>query len=633
MENRIKDYRIDGNSIILPRITSIEDIRLIYNETQKVLICSTAKKDNLSGIGVIVVNNFTNTTLINVPASVCVLQPTDKLTIKCDYGDDLSSVESKVEEVGNKIDNIKLPEIDTTELAKEATLNEVSNKIESIIHIDNLAADIVAGKEKLASSISYKGVYSSSADSLEDMAIKIRRIPQVSAGNSADSGTEEDSAYYDSDLQFNPYLVAKGLISNELPSYIPEYMYSYRSRYAPNSLWVGEYGFDGSIILAGADGYLTSDGHFYSFANMGDYMQITHTYPNGNEETYDASVIEHIWSGNGKANRWVAYYYFDSAYQVDTSVSKTPYSAALCGKCNIFSYSGTDVMSRIFVVGELESYTTNITNNLLDANQVIPAKYIQNYGVHYTTKVRSLCLPKLEHLSNCIVNNGGNNTSIESITLPNIKVLSVGNINFSKVQKLKHFYCGAEQVSFILNNNNQMPQYYKFIKEIHYPNLKTATGNYNSASLINASSSESNVYLDSLESINGKMQIIANDSLGSTGNVLSYVIYMPNFKRLNGNTELARRGELVNLIDLTFGELETNVGLSNWTATNVLADPDKTIQLQNNIHNHIAERVKDVSGESPLTITFSQGVRDVLLPETEALFAAKNWNIAPAKSV
>lgn len=119
MENRIKDYRIDGNSIILPRITSIEDIRLIYNETQKVLICSTAKKDNLGGLGVLVVNNFNNTTTINVPTSICVLQPNDQLTIKCDYGDDLSSVESKVEEVGNKIDNIQLPEIDTTKLASK----------------------------------------------------------------------------------------------------------------------------------------------------------------------------------------------------------------------------------------------------------------------------------------------------------------------------------------------------------------------------------------------------------------------------------------------------------------------------------------------------------------------------------
>ena len=44
----------------------------------------------------------------------------------------ISSVESKVEEVGNKIDNIKLPEIDTTELAKEATLNEVSSKLDNL---------------------------------------------------------------------------------------------------------------------------------------------------------------------------------------------------------------------------------------------------------------------------------------------------------------------------------------------------------------------------------------------------------------------------------------------------------------------------------------------------------------------
>ena len=88
MEYRIKGYQINGNSIELPRVTSIEDIRLIYNETQKVLICSTAKKDNLSAVGVIVVNNFSNTTLINVPISVCVLQPMDKLTIKCDYGDE-----------------------------------------------------------------------------------------------------------------------------------------------------------------------------------------------------------------------------------------------------------------------------------------------------------------------------------------------------------------------------------------------------------------------------------------------------------------------------------------------------------------------------------------------------------------
>lgn len=158
MEYRIADYIISGQTITLPRKTGIEDIRLIYNETQKVLICSTSKKSNL---GDIVVNAVTDKTLINVPSSVCVLNNTDKLTIKCDYGDNLIEVENKVDEgvetlaekidgidlsamakestlqeesaaIKEKIDNIKLPEIDTTELAKEATLNEMSNKLDNL---------------------------------------------------------------------------------------------------------------------------------------------------------------------------------------------------------------------------------------------------------------------------------------------------------------------------------------------------------------------------------------------------------------------------------------------------------------------------------------------------------------------
>lgn len=104
MEYRIKDYIISGNSIILPRKTGIEDIRLIYNETQKVLICSTAKKDNL-WVGDITTNVITGKTTINVPASICVLNESDNITIKCDYGDD------------------------TTELAKEQTLTDVANTL------------------------------------------------------------------------------------------------------------------------------------------------------------------------------------------------------------------------------------------------------------------------------------------------------------------------------------------------------------------------------------------------------------------------------------------------------------------------------------------------------------------------
>lgn len=179
MEYRIKDYSIKGNSILLPRQTSIEDLRLIFNETQKKLICSTATKDNVS----LVQGN--GGTLVEVPASVCVLNSTDLLTIKCDYGDnleevkqavenidltsieskveteadsieakidesvntlstkidniDLSAVENKVQEasaaIQSKIDNIKLPEIDTSALAQQATLETQGTKIDRILDI------------------------------------------------------------------------------------------------------------------------------------------------------------------------------------------------------------------------------------------------------------------------------------------------------------------------------------------------------------------------------------------------------------------------------------------------------------------------------------------------------------------
>ena len=94
MEYRIKDYTIKGQRILLPRQTSIEDLRLIYNETQKKLICSTATKDNVTLV------QREGGTLVEVPTSVCSLNPTDLLTIKCDYGDNLEEVKEAIGNTG-----------------------------------------------------------------------------------------------------------------------------------------------------------------------------------------------------------------------------------------------------------------------------------------------------------------------------------------------------------------------------------------------------------------------------------------------------------------------------------------------------------------------------------------------------
>lgn len=119
MEYRIKDYSIKGNRILLPRQTGIEDLRLIYNETQKKLICSTATKDNVSLV------QGEGGTLVEVPASVCVLKSTDLLTIKCDYGDEganESSLNAAKAEIVDAVNNAK-PDIDFTLIAKEETLS------------------------------------------------------------------------------------------------------------------------------------------------------------------------------------------------------------------------------------------------------------------------------------------------------------------------------------------------------------------------------------------------------------------------------------------------------------------------------------------------------------------------------
>ena len=131
MEYRIKDYTIKGQRILLPRPTTIEDLRLIFNETQKKLICSTANKD------LVTLRQQDGSTVVVVPSSVCTLNETDLLTIKCDYGDNLSSVESKVEAEADSIEK-KIEDI-------VAAYNNGQNIIDQMVAIQ--LQTIIGGEE------------------------------------------------------------------------------------------------------------------------------------------------------------------------------------------------------------------------------------------------------------------------------------------------------------------------------------------------------------------------------------------------------------------------------------------------------------------------------------------------------
>mgnify|MGYP003398614247 FL=1 len=131
MRYRIKEYTIGGDTdFSIAGKVSIEDIRLIVNETQKKVICSSMNKSNVTCEYV----EDMDATFISFRSSICILQPSDKLTIEVDQGDTLahvaSMVEEESEEIKRKIDAI--PATDLTGVAKEETLNTLANKIDNI---------------------------------------------------------------------------------------------------------------------------------------------------------------------------------------------------------------------------------------------------------------------------------------------------------------------------------------------------------------------------------------------------------------------------------------------------------------------------------------------------------------------
>lgn len=115
MRYRVKDYTIEGQMIILPYEITLEDLRLLTNETQEVSLCSSMFKNKAlikkDGIWTEIPNAISiSRNIITVALEACILKSTDKLTIEIDKGDTLSSVEDKMEEesqaIQEKIDGL-----------------------------------------------------------------------------------------------------------------------------------------------------------------------------------------------------------------------------------------------------------------------------------------------------------------------------------------------------------------------------------------------------------------------------------------------------------------------------------------------------------------------------------------------
>ena len=88
MRYRISNYTINGQVINLYKEdgsdlnVTIEDIRLVINETKNKVICSSMQKGNVT-----IDNNS-----ITVHEGVCVLEDNDQLTIEIDQGDNIYDI-------------------------------------------------------------------------------------------------------------------------------------------------------------------------------------------------------------------------------------------------------------------------------------------------------------------------------------------------------------------------------------------------------------------------------------------------------------------------------------------------------------------------------------------------------------
>lgn len=101
MRRRINNYTINTskNTITLDEAVTLEDIRLIIDETQMIVICSsmqkgsvTIKKDGEKTTITEPVSISTDGKTLSIKTDLCMLASSDKLTIEIDKGDKLSDV-------------------------------------------------------------------------------------------------------------------------------------------------------------------------------------------------------------------------------------------------------------------------------------------------------------------------------------------------------------------------------------------------------------------------------------------------------------------------------------------------------------------------------------------------------------
>jgi hypothetical protein len=189
----------------------------------------------------------------------------------------------------------------------------------------------------------------------------------------------------------------------------------------------------------------------------------------------------------------------------------------------------------------------------------------------------------------------GNSVMMYYATLPqNTGTITIGNFTFNNVSNLKKISIPAAKVL-----NGQCFNGCSNLLEAYLPNVDTWILNYGGC-FKNCTALEKATF----------------------GKVTSF-----NISALTGFF-----AGCPNINNIIFGAgVDINLDIASWNPTNVLADSTKKAQMVANIKTGIADMMKDNTGLTARTITFTSGIREAIRGSAaESTLVAKNWNISPA---
>lgn len=622
MRTRINNITFTpGTRSITTGITdlTIDDIRLFINESQMKVICSSMQKGNIDSI---------SSGVVTYKDTFPVLVLGDHITFEIDKGDD----------VAKKSDIPTVQQIQNG-LATETSVKDGNDTSIALLKgLNGIAGDITAGKAAIKAAVETKGVVST-ATTLTGLASEVAQIiqqPYAIQGGALyetqifGAPTDRQNLYQQlGSPLWNLYQVLADLLSDGT-------LVRYDEGHVGEpfgGIMLAEYfkGYDTISLqncpLGGM--YVTCDGHRYT-------SDATHTWED---------------EDNGKCNRWVAYCF------AEENTNYTIPSTALC-PCSIFigRRVGTITCS---VAGRLRELV------IIDGTEQAP-NYLEgtNFG---STQVwqQEVTLRNLTHSAGRLFRQNGN---VVSIVLENVTITQP--IIYGNCSNLTSIYIGKNcTISQSTVDNNKIRvltedvgwSYDSYPPPIAYIYIEDGLS-WGSIGLIvgGVGNQMSTSHLFDMLTIDG-VRTLRSPILSEQKNLhcLCYkTLYMDTVEHFNSSFCTQRGGNgvywthmevisaksadnfwldgsmrnLINLIDIIVGPVASNMNLSMWSATNVIADATKLATCNANIRNHIAANIQDRSETTPLTVTFSQALRNALETATEDAFTAKNWNIAPARS-